>query len=223
MSRVLLDWEAATAIVTLQRPEKRNALDEDMLRLFESTVVRAAGDPRIRALIVRGDGPVFCAGADLAAFRALDGPADRERWCELGRRAFGALREAPVPVLVAITGGAFGGGVELALHGDLRFLSRDAVLCMPEVTLGWTPDWDGLDLLPALVGPARAAEILLTGRRIGADEAVRVGLASESVDDPDQRAREVAAALADVPASVSETVLRSLRPRISRGGWKERT
>jgi enoyl-CoA hydratase/carnithine racemase len=201
------------AVVTLSRPEKRNALTQKMLRelLDVMAVLRSRDD--VRAVVVEGEGHVFSAGADLVEFRALRDDAERRQWVALGRRAFDALAESPAPVIIAIDGGAFGGGVELALHGDLRILGTDAVLALPEVSLGWSPEWGGLERLPQIVTGSRALQMVLTGMRVSASDAVSWGLVNEVCDSPGARARELAKSLAAIPPDVIGQVLPPLRQR----------
>jgi enoyl-CoA hydratase len=204
--------------VVLNRPSKRNALTGAMLDGLVAAVRDLRGEPRLRALIVWGEGPVFCAGADLDSWHQLSGVAEHQAWADKGKQAFGSLRSAPVPVIAAIQGGAYGGGVELALHCDFRILAESGCLALPEVSRGWLPDWGALELLPPLLGHARAMDLIVTGRPICATQALGIGLATEVCLDPLARARELAHELAQVPTDVLARAIAALRPRHILGG-----
>lgn len=202
------------AELTLQRPEKRNALNRAMLEGIRDTLadLRERGD--VKALLVSAEGPVFCAGADLNEFRALAGEADHRAWIALGLEAFQSLSAFPGPVITAIQGGAFGGGLEMALHCDVRILDTDAMLALPEVSLGWAPEWGALERLPELLTPTRSLHMVLTGTRITARQAVDWGLASEACEDPLTRARTLSRGLCEIPTNVMSDVLAALRPQV---------
>jgi enoyl-CoA hydratase len=143
----------------------------------------AAGDAR--ALIVTGAGPkAFCAGADIAELRGRDLIAQK-RGAELGQSVFARLDALPMPSIAVINGYAFGGGLELALACSIRLCTPNARMGLPEVKLGLIPGYGGTQRLPRVVGPARALEIILTGRNVDAEEALRIGLATAIVQgDP---------------------------------------
>jgi len=194
--RVRASWIGGIGEICLDRPSKRNALDQSMLAQLGQAAQQLAQVHQLRAVVVRGAGPVFCAGADLRAFNDLQTVEQREHWRSLGRSTFALLGEIGVPVIAVVQGGAFGGGVELALHCQVRIAGLDAVFCMPEFSLGWEPEWGGMQMLPALIGSEAADEILRSGRRVTAREAVELGLVSRAVSDPMSCARTFAAGLA---------------------------
>ncbi len=200
--------------VRLNRPEKRNALNRQMLGELSQVMYGLRSRRDVRAVILAGEGPVFCAGADLREFGELpDGEAVQE-WITSGLRAFRGIAEHPTPVIAAIQGGAYGGGLELAMHCDIRVLGSDAVLSLPEVSMGWRPDWGAIDLLPQVVSRSRVIHMVLTGARVTAEDARGWGLVSEVSDDPLARARAIARSFADNPSDVISEVLPLLRPRM---------
>jgi enoyl-CoA hydratase len=190
--------EDGVLTLTLNRPEKRNALDWATLRALEGALAEAAGEDGVRCVVLRGAGErAFCAGADLRAVMELT-PETARRWVETGHRVLNTLVALPQPVIAAVRGYALGGGLELALACDIRVLGDDARLGLPEVTRGWTPGWGGPRRLRAIVGPARAAELALIGEPIDAPTARAWGLAQRVVPAGalDERVAELAALLA---------------------------
>jgi enoyl-CoA hydratase/carnithine racemase len=179
------------ALVTLDNP-KVNALSGEVLRQLEAVARDLTGDPP-GAVVVTGGERIF--GADIAEF----GGPDEARVVAGGfRRALGAVAGIPRCVIAAISGFALGGGCELALACDLRIASERAKLGQPEILLGIIPGGGGTQRLARLVGPAKAKELVLTGRQVAADEALRIGLVDEVVapDELHGRALALAAELA---------------------------
>ncbi len=171
-----LERRDAVAVLTLDRPEKMNALSRAALLEFARVGEELMADPSVRAIVVTATGDkAFCAGADLKERRGMSENDVREQ-VKLYRRAWTWLDVAPLPVVAAINGLALGGGLELALHCDLRVAAHHAVLGLPEVTLGIIPGAGGTQRLPRLIGEARAKELILFGRRIEASEALAMGL-----------------------------------------------
>lgn len=171
---ILVTHDEGRTDVVLNRDAKLNALTRSMLQ--QLAVAFGSLPDETRVVVLRSSSPrAFCVGADLEEHRAQT-PQQGARTSLVGSRAFGAIAEAPVPVIGQIDGWCLGGGLELALACDLRVASRDSILAFPEVTLGNTPAWGGVPRLVAQVGPGRAKELLLTGRRLRADEARDLGL-----------------------------------------------
>lgn len=175
---VLLELVDGAAILTLDRPERMNALSRDALLAFGRIGRQLDGDTAVRVVIVtaRGD-KAFCAGADLKERQGMSLDDVREQ-LTLYRTELGWLDRFPVPVVAAINGVAFGGGLELALHCDLRVAAAHALLGLPETNLGIIPGAGGTQRLPRIVGEAKAKELILLGSRIDATEALRIGLVS---------------------------------------------
>jgi enoyl-CoA hydratase len=181
---VRLERRGDCAVLTLDRPTALNALSFGILRELASTLdAVAAGDAR--ALIITGAGPkAFCAGADIPELRGRDLMAQK-RGAELGQAVFARLDALPMPSIAVINGFAFGGGLELALACSIRICTANAKMGLPEVKLGLIPGYGGTQRLPRVIGPARALEMILTGRSLSAEEALRIGLVTEIVEgDP---------------------------------------
>ena len=181
--------DGAVATVTLARPPV-NAVDLDVIDDFLRLVQDLGTDRSVRAVVLTGAGPSFCAGADVGMMRDLSPEHHRRvrRWVDVQA----GLEAWPKPVIAALNGYALGGGAELALACDLRLAADDAEIGFPEIRLGIFPGAGGTQRLSRLVGPARALQLMLDGRRLPADEARRLGL----VDDVTPRADLLRAAQA---------------------------
>ncbi|HVG98133.1 MAG TPA: enoyl-CoA hydratase-related protein [Chloroflexota bacterium] len=198
---LLVRQEGATAVLTLNRPEARNALNEALLRQLRTAAAAAAADDTVRAVVITGAGDrAFCAGADIRGMREMSAP-DARRWAELGHDVFRAVESLSKPTVAAINATAVGGGCELALACDFRVMAETAQLGQPEINLGLIPGWGGTQRLPRLVGTALAKEMVLTGRPISAAAADRAGLLNRVVaaDRVLPEALELAARFATLP------------------------
>jgi enoyl-CoA hydratase len=198
MSTVLVDRDAHVVTLTLNRPDKLNALNDELLGEL-SRVLRDLGrDATVRCAILTGAGDkAFAAGADIAAMSTM-GAVQAKLFAELGHRVGRALESAHFPVIAAVNGFALGGGCELALACDFIYASDKARLGQPEVNLGVLPGFGGTQLLSRRVGTARAREICMTGDMIGPEEALRIGIVNAVVPSAEllPRVREVAAKIA---------------------------
>ncbi|AUX37367.1 MULTISPECIES: enoyl-CoA hydratase-related protein [Sorangium] len=175
-SPVKLDRRGAVAVLTIDRADRRNALSRDALLAFGRLGRELVDDPEVRAIVITGAGDkAFCAGADLKERQGMS-PDDVRRQVGLYRTELGVLARSPKPVIAAINGVAFGGGLELALICDLRVAAPHAELALPETSLGIIPGAGGTQRLPRVVGEARAKEMILLGRRLAAAEALAWGL-----------------------------------------------
>jgi enoyl-CoA hydratase/carnithine racemase len=175
-SPVRLERRGAVGILTLDRAAVRNALSRDTLHAFGRLGRELVADESVRAIVVTGAGDkAFCAGADL---KERQGMSTDEVRVQVGlyRTELGVLDQSPKPVIAALNGVAFGGGLELALICDLRVAAPHVELGLPETTLGIIPGAGGTQRLPRVVGEARAKEMILLGRRLGAAEALAWGL-----------------------------------------------
>ncbi len=200
---IAVEKKGPLAMVTLRRPDRLNAFDQAMFGQLADAARRLSVAPLPRAVIVTGAGPdAFCSGFDVNP----DNPMVAEMARAVERRekepiaqCIAALRaavdrfvELPVPIIAAINGKAFGGGAELAVRCDLRVMDPAAEICFSEVRLGLMPDWGGGATLPYLIGPAAAADLILTARRVGAREALHMGLVNR-VSGPGKAVDEAAA------------------------------
>ncbi|HSL93159.1 MAG TPA: enoyl-CoA hydratase-related protein [Bacillota bacterium] len=163
------------AILTIDRPEALNALNEEVLEELSALLRQHEQDIRMKALIVTGSGRAFVAGADISAMQGMS-PREAKLFSLRGHEVMQQLADFPVPVIAAINGFALGGGLELALACDIRLGSSKAKLGQPEVTLGITPGFAGTARLGRIIGPAKAKELLFTGRMVDATEAMSLGL-----------------------------------------------
>ena len=173
---VEVEQRGTVSVFTIARPERMNSLSRATLRALGKLTREAIANPLVRAIVVTGSGDkAFCAGADLKERQGMS-ENDVRAQVELYRSELGVLDTSPKPVVAAINGVAFGGGLELALMCDLRVCASHAQLALPETTLGIIPGAGGTQRLPRVVGEARAKEMILLGRRLGPAEALAWGL-----------------------------------------------
>ncbi|WP_298860512.1 enoyl-CoA hydratase/isomerase family protein [uncultured Microbacterium sp.] len=170
---LLIERRADRVVATLNRPEKRNAIDQDMIDALHALCAELEADPR--TLILAGSETVFAGGADIGQLRDRDAADARKA---INATAFIRINELPMPVIAAISGYALGGGAELAYATDLRIASPTLKIGNPETGLGIMAAAGATWRLPEIVGGARASELLLTGRILTADEALAWGLVS---------------------------------------------
>jgi enoyl-CoA hydratase/carnithine racemase len=198
--RVRVDIAYRIAVVTLNRPDKHNALDLPMFEAIVAAAERLASEPGVRAVVLYGDGPSFCSGLDMVSvMSATQGVEGFVEWVLGGgtspnsaqRTAYDWVR-LPVPVIAAIHGSCFGGGLQIALAADIRFATPDARLSVMEVKWGLVPDMSITRTLPRLVGIDVAKELTYTGRVISGREAHELGLVTHLSDDPVGAAHELA-------------------------------
>lgn len=182
MSIVTTEDRGAVRHVVMNRPEKRNAMSQELLRALAAALRAAADDPHVQCVVLRGEGPVFSAGVDLGELAAFAGQPDVLRPFRNVFLECANLCEAmPKPVVCQIHRTCVGGALEVALGADLRIASSDAQLGLPEVRFGIIPDVGGSTRLPAVVGLGRAKELIMTARLIDAAEAERIGLVTRVV------------------------------------------
>jgi enoyl-CoA hydratase/carnithine racemase len=203
------------AEVVLDRPAAMNALSTAMLVELTAHLTAVAADPSARAVVLSATGErAFCVGADLKERAAMtDAQVMSQR--PTFRAAFGALLALPQPVIAAVHGFALGGGCELALSCDVIVADETAVLGLPETTVGLVPGCGGTQLLARRIGPGRAADLIFSGRRVGAEEAARIGLADRLV--PAGQARDSASELARQVAANSPVAVRAAKQALRNG------
>ncbi len=213
--RVSISIENGVADVRLNRPEKLNALDSAMFEGLIEAGLTLANDGSVRAVALSGEGRAFCAGLDFASFMAMAGSSERAGGGLLERRedspanraqrAAWVWTEVPVPVIAAIHGVAFGGGLQVALGADIRLVTADAQLSVMEIKWGLIPDMSGTQTLRHLVRLDVAKELTFTGRIVSGKEAAELGLATRVSEQP----REDALALAREIAGKSPHAIRA--------------
>ena len=188
------------ATIRLDRP-KMNALNAQVQAEIGEAAAQVSADAAVRAVILYGGERVFAAGADIKEM-ATKGYVEMAAQSDTLQRAFTAVADIPKPVVAAVTGYALGGGLELALCADFRVLGESAKVGQPEILLGVIPGAGGTQRLPRLIGPAKAKDLVFTGRHVGAAEALAMGLADKVVPDAEvyQAARELVAQYATGPA-----------------------
>lgn len=213
--RVTVRIEGGVADVRLNRPDKLNALDPAMFAGLAAAAEAVAADPTVRAVVLSGEGRGFCAGLDLASFSTMAdaGGSDPVAAGEgrlpggLGVRREGSVANTaqmaaygwtslPVPVIAAVHGVALGGGAQIALGADIRIMAPDAKLSVLEIRWGLIPDMTGTAMLTRLVPLDVAKELTWTGRSVGGEEAVRLGLATRVAEDPRAEALAMAMGIA---------------------------
>jgi enoyl-CoA hydratase/carnithine racemase len=223
--RVVYTIEDGVADVRLNRPEKMNALDPAMFQAITETGKELALNKSLRAVVLSGEGKAFCAGLDFMSFQAMAG-ADREKMNQDLFKADGdnpanyAQQPAfvwhmlPVPVIAAVHGVAFGGGLQIALGADIRLIAPDARLSILEIKWGLVPDMGGTQLLRHLVRLDVVKELTFTGRIVSGPEAVALGLATRVSEKPYEEAK----ALAREIASKSPEAIRADKKLLNASG-----
>ncbi len=188
MSSVLVEKAGRTAWVTLNRPEKLNALNNELLKELDLAFATLEEDAEVGVVVVTGAGEkAFVAGADISELKDLDSATARIQALK-GQEVFNRIERMPKPVLAAVNGFALGGGCELALACHIRIASENARFGLPEVSLGIIPGYGGTQRLPRLVGKSAALDMILTGDMVGAADALRMGLVSRVVPQADLKA-----------------------------------
>ncbi len=230
--RVRIDVADGVAHVRLNRPDKVNALDGAMFAAIAEAGETVGADRSVRAVVLSGEGRGFCAGLDFGSFQAMaSGPSEASgdgggggnlgaigdtsgRITHLGQQVAHVWQEVPVPVIAAVHGVALGGGCQIALGADLRIVAPDVRMSVLEIKWGLIPDMTGTWMLPRLVGLDVAKELTFTGRMVGGEEAVRLGLATRVADDPVAAAQELAAEI----ASKSPDAVRAAKRLLNQSG-----
>jgi enoyl-CoA hydratase/carnithine racemase len=210
---VTLTVEGGVGTIRLDRP-KMNAIDQQLHLEIRVAALEAGKNPDVRAVVLYGGERVFAAGADIKAMAGLDA-AGMTAWGRELQTSFAEVARLPKPVIAAVTGYALGGGYELALAADFRVLGASAKIGQPEILLGVIPGAGGTQRLARLVGPARAKDIVFTGRHVGAEEALEMGLVDAVV--PDDEVYPTAVAMAGKFAAGPPLALAAAKRAISEG------
>src|ERR1700746_2339779 len=225
-SRISISITEGVADVRMVRAEKMNALDGEMFEALVAATDRLGKEKGLRAVVLSGEGRAFCAGLDMGRFAAMKEkggngiPGGEKRdltvrthgLANFPQAAVWAWRQLPVPVIAAVHGVAFGGGFQLALGADMRFLSSDARMSVMEIKWGLVPDMAGTPILASLVRDDILRELTYTGRIFSAEEAAGYGLATRVCDDPRAAAFELAREI----ACRSPGAIRAARPAPTR-------
>ena len=168
-------------ILSLNRPEKSNAINTQLLLDLNEALRRGANDGKVRVVVLMAEGKRFSVGADIDEIKGFTSPADHESFFSLFHNTLRRLESLPKPTIAAIHGFALGGGCELSLAADVRIAAEGACFGLPEIKLGALPGAGGTQRLPRIVGEAKALEMIFTGDVIGAEEGYRIGLLNKVV------------------------------------------
>lgn len=205
------------AVVCLDRPEKHNALTPEMLAQLEAILAVLDADRSVRAVVLAAAGErSFCAGADIHRFKSLH-PLDMwAQWTRQGQRVFGSLSCLRQPTIAAVSGSAYGGGLELTLACDLRVIADDALLGLTETGIGTLPGWGGTGRLRDLIGAGRAKQAIFTGEPLTAAQALAWGLANQVA--PRAEVAAAAAAMAAAIAARAPVAVQMAKQAVDSGG-----
>jgi enoyl-CoA hydratase len=221
---LLIDREDSIAVLTINRPEKYNALNDDMVAEISSAMDELGADDEVRAIVITGAGDnAFVSGADIGKLQELETARDGSAYSRRGHVMTLKIENLPKPVIAAINGYALGGGLELAMACDIRIAAETANLGQPEMNLALSPGYGGTQRLPRLVGKGMAKLLILTGDMIDAQEALRIGLVEKVVPQGEElnEAKALAAKLAAKPplplAAAKECINLGLEVDLERG------
>jgi 3-hydroxypropionyl-coenzyme A dehydratase len=195
MKYIQVEPQEDVAIIRINRPEALNAMNTDVISDLSRAIDIVGVDDGIKVVIITGVGDrSFCAGADISYMVDID-PMTAERYASSAQSVLNKIEKLEKPVIAAVNGFALGGGCELAMVCDLRIASSNAKLGQPEVTIGIPPGWGGTQRLMRIVGPAKAKELVFTGKMITADEAFQIGLVNNivSLNSEDELSAEIPA------------------------------
>ncbi|MFO8010046.1 MAG: enoyl-CoA hydratase [Dehalococcoidia bacterium] len=200
---LLLEKDSGLATVTLNRPEKMNAISPELVDELIEVIDETERDDEVRAVLITGAGRAFCAGGDVETLLSgTDNPAEVYSSSLKGAKIISGIRNASNPWIAAVNGPAVGAGCNLAIGCDIIIAASSATFSLAFMKLGLHPDTGGIYLPTRLLGPARALELVLTGKTIGAEEAERIGLINLVVPDDELaiRSKEMALKLAHGPS-----------------------
>ncbi|WP_077327306.1 enoyl-CoA hydratase [Virgibacillus siamensis] len=197
MGTLAYETKDNVALLTIQSPPA-NALSTSLLKDLNEHLDKIENDTNVKAVILKGEGKFFSAGADIKEFTSLQDASDYQSLSERGQRLFDRVENFSIPVIAAIHGAALGGGLELAMSCHIRIVTENAKLGLPELTLGIIPGFAGTQRLPGYVGTAKAYEMILTGTPISGGEAHQFGLANHAVSEEElvEKSMKLATAIA---------------------------
>ncbi|RDW16281.1 enoyl-CoA hydratase [Oceanobacillus arenosus] len=182
MTALVYEEKDQIAYLTIQNPPA-NVLSSTLIQDLNKAFDRIENENSAKAVVIKGEGRFFSAGADIKEFTSLQASSDYQALSENGQQMFNRIENLSIPVIAAIHGAAFGGGLELAMACHIRIVTENAKLGLPETTLGIIPGFAGTQRLPRLVGTAKAYELILTGEPISGSDAYQIGLANQVVAD----------------------------------------
>lgn len=211
---VLYEVKNGIATMTLNRPEARNAINNDMLNRMEALVAALRFDPAVRVVIITGSGKAFCAGADLKE-RATMSPDEVKTFLHTIGYLFQDIEQLDKPVIAVVNGAALGGGLELALTADLRLAANNAAMGFPETQLAIIPGAGGTQRLPRLVGKGRSKEMIFTGQPIEAQKALSIGLVNRV--SPSDQLMEESLEMATIIAQAGPIAIQQAKNAIDKG------
>ncbi|WP_174613980.1 enoyl-CoA hydratase [Virgibacillus ihumii] len=207
MGTLTYELNENVAVLTIQSPPA-NALSSTLLKDLDEKLDEIETDNNAKAVLLKGEGKFFSAGADIKEFTSLQNASDYQFLSERGQKLFDRVENFSIPVIAAIHGAALGGGLELAMSCHIRIVTESAKLGLPELTLGIIPGFAGTQRLPRYVGSAKAYEMILSGQPISGTEAAQLGLANHAVGE--EEAHEKAMKLATVIAAKSKPTINSV-------------
>lgn len=202
--------EGSLGWIYLNRPDKLNAINQQLIKEVRQSIEDLINDQEVRVIIITGNGKAFSAGADISQFKELNGYTAWQ-FAKNGRELMDFIENSPKPTIAMINGYALGGGLELAMACDIRIAAEEAQLGLPEINLGIYPGFGGTQRLIRLIGKGKALELMLTGDRIPAKEAERLGLVNKVVPlkDLEQETKNFALKIAEKPP-ISITLIKLL-------------
>lgn len=221
LDAIAYETDNNVAYLTITSPPA-NALSSALLKDLEAQLDHIEREDNIKAVVIKGNGNFFSAGADIKEFTSLQNASDYQSLSEKGQQLFDRMEHFPVPIIAAIHGAALGGGLELAMACHIRVVTENAKLGLPEVTLGIIPGFAGTQRLPNYVGSQKAYEMILTGEPISGREAYETGLANHVTSENDvfDKAMNLAEKIAEKSKLTIHSVMR-LIPYTKTGQFKE--
>jgi enoyl-CoA hydratase len=199
---LLTEETQGVLLITLNRPDKMNALNHQLLLEMQDVLDKATTNEKVKVVIITGGSKFFAAGADIGQLRSFDSPLVAQDFLAAGHQVMNKIESMGKPVIAAVGGIAYGGGCEMTLACDFRLASEKALFGVPEVNLGLIPGWGGTVRLPRLIGATKAKEMLCTGKPVTANEAYNLGLVNKVVPQEAllDESKKFALELAEKPA-----------------------